>query len=293
MVKRRKKLGLALGGGGARGLAHIGVIETLVENQIPVDYIAGTSIGAVIGGWYALKGDVNELKEMFLDIKPQDIFPTKNILLNQRKGIVIKGESVHQTIERIFGDALIEDCRLPFAAIATDVKTGEEVILNKGNLSEALKASTSIPFVFNPISLAGRLLMDGGASNPVPADVVRKMGAELVIAVDVSSRWLDVSDVSLDFIHFRKFFTLIASGLSAITYQMARKILEQADIVLRPAVIHFDLLDFDKAQEIIRIGRIETKDNLEEICRKGGYELAEKSLFDKLADFVKEVGGRL
>jgi len=281
----RKKIGLALSGGGARGLAHIGVIKALIESGMPIDYIAGTSMGAVVGGWYAVSGEIESLEKKMLVVRHKDVFPMRKVLM-KRQGIVIKGESVHKIIEENFGSRKIEDCPIPFSAIATDVKNGDEVVLKKGGLAEALKASIAIPLIFDPVSVADRLLMDGGASNPVPADTAREMGADYVIAVDVSTRWIDLSGVSPDLMHIGQLFSLVSGSLSAASYQLAKKALSQADIVLRPPVLDFDLLDFDRARELIRLGYAETKINLAEIHKKSGYPEPEKGLFEKFVDFL-------
>ncbi|MBI3638610.1 patatin-like phospholipase family protein [Candidatus Wolfebacteria bacterium] len=183
---KKLKVGLALGGGGAKGLAHIGVIKALEAAGIKIDFISGTSMGSLIGGFYAATGDVRVLEELFLKLKKGDIFPMSK-LLRKRDGNLFRDKSIIELLEADIKGVKIKDCKIPFAAVATDVKNGEDVIIKKGSLTDAIRASSALPVVFAPVSMGGKLLMDGGFSNPVPADVCRDMGAEIVIAVDVSS----------------------------------------------------------------------------------------------------------
>lgn len=280
--KTPKKIGLALGGGGAKGLAHIGVIKALEDAGIKIDFIAGTSMGALVGGWYAATCDINSLEELFLKLKKRDIVPVSKIL-RKRDGALFRDKFIVELLEERLGNLNIEDCKIPFRVVATDVKNGDEVIIQSGNLVEAIKASTALPIIFNPASLDGRLLMDGGFSNPVPADVVRDMGAECVIAVDVSSKWHNLSEESLSPFHF---YTTIGHALSIIEYQLARHILEQADIILRPAVLSFSWLAFEHASEIIREGKFELNRNLRQIRAKAGYPELPQTFFEKFLDFL-------
>lgn len=281
-----KKIGLALGGGGAKGLAHIGVIKALEDAGIKIDYIAGTSMGALVGGWYAATGDIDSLEDLFLKLKKRDIVPMSKII-RKKDGVLFRDQAIIQLLEGQVKNLKIEDCEIPFRAVATDVQNGDEVVIRKGSLVEAIKASTALPVIFNPVSLKvslkDRLLMDGGFSNPVPADVVRNMGAEFVIAVDVSSEWHNISGESMNPIHF---YTTIAHALSIVEYQLARRILEGADVVLRPAVLSFNWLAFGEAADIVREGEMELRRNLKEIRKKTGYPELPKTLFDKFFDFL-------
>ncbi|MEK9180519.1 MAG: patatin-like phospholipase family protein, partial [Patescibacteria group bacterium] len=129
MVVKRKKIGLALGGGGAKGLAHIGVIKALKYAGIPIDYIAGTSMGAIIGGWYAATQDIEFFEGEILKVKSKDIFPLGEIL-KRKDGALFRGDSVFRLLDKNFGNIKIEDCKIPFSAIATDVKNGDEVVIS-------------------------------------------------------------------------------------------------------------------------------------------------------------------
>lgn len=281
--RSRKKIGLALGGGGAKGLVHIGVIKALEEANIPIDFIAGTSMGALVGGWYAATGNIRFLENIFLKIKKGDLIshsPAKNIDSRQ----LFKGESFSKFLTEILGDKEIERCSLPFRAVATDVENGQEVILSSGSLVDAILASIALPIVFKPVKIGQRLLMDGGVANPVPADVVRQMGAECVIAVDISSHWIRIDN---DFVGRQELSSLIDSAFSVLEYEVAQHVLKQADLVLRPPVMTYNWLDFFRAKEIIDAGHKETSRHLGTIRKRTGYaKRAPQTIIEKLADFL-------
>ncbi|MDO8676586.1 MAG: patatin-like phospholipase family protein [Candidatus Azambacteria bacterium] len=279
---KHKKVGLALGGGGAKGFAHVGIIKALEAAGINIDYIAGTSMGALIGGYYAATKNIKALEELSLGIKKSDIFPISEII-HMRNGVLFRGESIAKLLDHHLTGLKIEDCKIPFTSIATDVKNGDEIKLKSGNLVDAIRASIAIPMVFSPVEIDGRLLMDGGLSNPVPANIVREMGADVVIAVDVSSRWITAPD---EIINTRDIYSLLRNTLSVIEYQIAKGILKDADIVLRPPVLTYDWLAFDKSAEIIKTGQRELEINLKDIRKKTGYRAPRRTTLEKFFDFI-------
>lgn len=283
MSNKHPKIGLALGGGGAKGLAHIGLIKVLKDAGIPIDYIAGTSMGAIIGGWYAATGDIDLLKELFLGLRKSDVLSPRKILKN-KDGILFRNNEIIELVEARLSGKKIAYCKIPFQAVATDVKNGEEVVLKEGGLLEVLRASSAMPLVFNPIELNGKLLMDGGFSNPVPANVVRDMGADFVIAADVSSRWIDVSEEEIT---PRNIYSIVTNALPALEHQLAQSVLKQADIVLHPPVSRFSWLEFDRSSEIIFEGEGEARANLKNICEKTGCVLPPKTFFEDFVDFLR------
>ena len=183
MEAKRPKIGLALGGGGPRGLAHIGVLKVIEENGIPIDCVAGASMGALIGAVYAAGVETERLEEIALnmDLKQTALMLAPTIA---RSGL-IEGGRVREFIKSFVGDANIEELKIPFAAVATDINTGEEMVIDRGSVAEAVRASISVPGIFTPVRLGERFLVDGGLVNPVPISVVREMGAEAVMAVNV------------------------------------------------------------------------------------------------------------
>lgn len=277
-----KKIGLALGGGGAKGLAHIGVIEALLNAGIKIDYIAGTSMGALVGGWYAATGDITALENFILDIKPDDLLPEKEMVKN-KNGSFFKDISIADVLRKGLENIKIENLKIPFTAVATNAKNGDEFLLNNGDLVDAVRASIALPIVFAPVAIDGQLLIDGGLSNPVPADVVKEMGADYIIAVDVSSKWFTAPEelaTNYDLYH------VISKALSIIEYQIAKNILKNASLVLRPPVLNYDWLEFDKAGEIIKRGKEELELNLREIRRKTGYKKLAQTIAEKFLDFI-------
>lgn len=277
-----KKVGLALGGGGAKGLAHIGVIKALEAAGIKIDYIAGTSMGALVGGWYAATGDIRTLEDLIFNIKKTDIFGIKEII-KRKDGTFFKGESIADRLRKELSSIKIEDCKIPFTALATDAKNGDEVRLKNGDLVDAIRASTALPIVFAPVAIDGQLLMDGGLVNPVPADAVKDMGAEYIIAVDVSSKWL-IAPEELATTH--DMYHVVSSALSVIEYQIAKNILKKTDLVLRPPVLNYNWLEFNRTREIMKIGEQELKLNLKEIRRKTGYKKPTQTIAEKFLDFI-------
>ncbi len=190
-AEARPKIGLALGGGGARGAAHIGVLRVLEELHVPVDYVAGTSMGAVVGGLYASGMSPDEIEQALTSIDWNDTLSDRTSykeLIYRRK----QDESRHLTSFEagLRKGRLISQLPTPFKAVAADIETGEAVVLDHGDLAEAIRASMSIPGVFSPMEIDGRLLVDGGIADNVPVDVVRAMGADIVIAVDVGGPML-------------------------------------------------------------------------------------------------------
>jgi len=181
-----KKLGLALGSGGARGSAHVGVLRVLEENGIRPDVIAGASMGAEVGGAYAAGVSVEELEALWRTMHVGRVMRT--LLPTIPWAGWSSGAEVVRFVRRLVGDVQIEDLPLPFAAVATDLSSGLPHPITKGSLATAIRASLSIPGLFTPVWLDGRLLVDGGVSNPVPVDVARSLGADVVIGVDVLVR---------------------------------------------------------------------------------------------------------
>jgi len=184
MSNQKKQIALVLGSGGARGLAHIGVIKALEEGHIPINIITGTSIGALIGGLYASGMPVKSMEKIVRDI---DKMMVVKIMVPKFFGSgFIDNKRVIEFINELVGDVKIENLKIPFAAVATDLVTGEEVVFDKGLLKDAIMASIAIPTIFQPVLLNDQFLLDGGLSNPLPISIAKEMGADKIIAVNVS-----------------------------------------------------------------------------------------------------------
>jgi NTE family protein len=181
---RRPVIGLALGGGAARGFAHIGIVRTLISYGIVPDVVVGTSIGAVVGGAYAA-GHLDRLEEWARGLQPRNILSYLDLKLNGSG--LIGGDKLAAELEASIGQTRIEDLPLKFASVATEVRTGHETWLTHGRVVDALRASYALPGIFAPVLIGGRWLVDGALVNPVPVSTARALGAEIVIAANLSS----------------------------------------------------------------------------------------------------------
>lgn len=181
---RRPVVGLALGGGAARGFAHIGVLRTLISRGIVPDVVVGTSIGAAVGGAYAA-GQLDAFEEWAMALQPRSVLGYLDIQLNGSG--LIGGSKLANQLEDAIGKRAIEDLSIKFAAVATEVTTGHEIWLTRGSLVDAIRASYALPGIFSPVSVGDRWLVDGALVNPVPVSVARALGAEIVIAVNLNA----------------------------------------------------------------------------------------------------------
>jgi len=181
---RRPVIGLALGGGAARGFAHIGIVKALVAHGIVPNVVVGTSIGAVVGGAYAA-GHLDTLEEWARSLQPRSVFSYLDIRLNGSG--LIGGAKLASELESSMGDTLIEDLPIKFATVATEVRTGHEIWLTHGRMVDAMRASYALPGIFSPVLIGDRWLVDGALVNPVPVSAARAFGAEIVIAANLSS----------------------------------------------------------------------------------------------------------
>ena len=183
--KKGLKFGLALGSGSARGLAHVGVIQVLEAYDIPIDIIAGTSIGSVVGSLYAAGASIDQLEKAALSMKKS----TTLFLIDPalpHSGLISGNKIVEMLNDLALEDKTFDDLKIPFEAVATDVESGAEVILTQGKVIDAVRASISIPGIFTPVKYQDYYLVDGGVVNPVPVNVVQKMGADIIFAVSLA-----------------------------------------------------------------------------------------------------------
>lgn len=278
----RLKIGIAFSGGGAKGCAHIGVLRVLEEMRIPIDYAAGTSMGAIVGGLYASGLDTDELAEAILEVdwadaltdkpsrknrsirrKDDDLryipdlelglgrkglkYPT-GLRSGQKLGLLLRTLTMPvRTVENF------DDMTIPFRAVATDIATGAKVVLDHGDFARALRASMAIPTVFSAVELDGKLLVDGGISDNVPVDVVRAMGADVVIAIDIGSPLLAGPEAG------RSFLTILNQTMGLITRANMAPQLAAADLVITPEVASYGTLEFAAGREIIAKGEAEAR----------------------------------
>jgi NTE family protein len=225
---RSPSIGLALGSGGARGLAHIGVIQVLEEHQVPIGVVTGSSIGALVGALYGSGNDGEALHRIASDTTLLKIIPLFDPSL--RHGF-LGGTKLERLIKRFVGGRGVEECRIPLAVIATDLRSGEVVVFRRGDLASVVRASISVPWVFRPVEIDGRLLADGGLSMPVPAEPAREIGADVVIAVDLDwERPLsDPSDVQAPGVR-----EMGNTSLALLRRHLAAQDARYADVIVRP-----------------------------------------------------------
>lgn len=181
----KKKIGLVLGSGAARGLAHVGAVKVLQEQRIPIDCIVGTSIGALVGACYARNGDITEFEQVVLKTDFKRFLGLVDVNLALMSKGLVQGNKVKELLKPLIGDVTFKDLQIPLAVVATDVYTGEEVVLREGSVLEAVRASISMPVIFTPVKIGERFLIDGGVVNPLPVNVARSMGAGTVLACNV------------------------------------------------------------------------------------------------------------
>lgn len=178
-----KPFGLALGAGAMRGMCHVGVLEVLEQHNLIPDMISGTSMGAVIGGLYAAGVTVDKMKEILATLRKKDVVDFFNIFGLKGNGF-LSGNKSENIIRELCGDINIEDCKIPFVAVAVDVVSGKTVYFDKGNLTDAIRASYAVPGVFAPVKMGDMLLMDGGLKERIPVNILRDKGAKYVIGVN-------------------------------------------------------------------------------------------------------------
>lgn len=254
MLLERKKIGLALGGGAARGLAHIGVLKVLEERGIVPQMIAGTSIGSIIGAIYAKELDADRLEQYALEWSRWKMAQLLDPAL-PRVGL-IKGRKVEAILDSYLGEESFSDLKVPFACVAVDIDTGEEVVIKDGLVASAVRASISIPGIFLPVEWDGRILVDGGLVNPVPVSTVRDMGAEFIIAVNVlpHPQGRISKQGSGDLSRGLNIFAILMQMVDISANLIARASLEGADLVIEPDVAHVSPTDFHLASELIPRG---------------------------------------
>lgn len=183
-MTNNKKIGLALGGGGARGIAHIGAIKVMQKADIQVDYLAGSSMGSIIAAFLALGKDWNELEKELVSYSNKKRL---GALFDFAKvgQAVFKGRKVKKFLKEQFGEAEFKDTKIPLQIISCNLATGKEIVIKQGKLVDAMMASISVPGIFPPVKIGDKIMIDGSVVNPTPVDVVKKMGADIVIGIDL------------------------------------------------------------------------------------------------------------
>jgi NTE family protein len=246
-----RKIGLALSGGAARGIAHIAVLEALEMEGIPIHAIAGTSAGSVIGALYAAGMPLREIRRILLHAKWKDVLR----LTIPRRGL-ISSEGIYRFMEDILPVKKFSSLPLPFAAVATDLKTAEKVVITSGSVARAVQASCSLPIIFTPTEINRKVLVDGGVASQVPVRAAREeLGAKFVIAVNVNYKALELDEYDN--------LIRIATHLSVLwATRNAREEEKLADVVIQVNAKGLSLYDLSKSRELLRRGRKATEDKL-------------------------------
>ena len=287
---KRPKIGLVLSGGGARGFAHIGVLKVLEANRVPIDYIVGTSMGSIIGGLYAIGLSPDEIEQGVKSIawdkvfddtayrryqtfrRKQDDFDLFNIhrIGLTDKGIqlspgLIEGQQIDLALDRLaypgFHVNNYDELRIPFRAVATDIETGKPFVIKNGNIARAMRASMSIPGALPPITIDGKLLVDGGIANNVPINIARDMGADIIIAVDVSAPLSDKKDIKSTVDVTAQLTTIMTRRIADVQL----KTLKGQDILIVPKSKEISSSDFEMYPELIKAGEKAAKRKLRAI----------------------------
>lgn len=260
----RPKIGLALGGGGPRGLAHIGVIKVLEKNNIPIDYIAGTSAGAMVGGMYAYSKNIASLEKHFISknwMQMLSYFADPSF-----KGGFIQGNRMEEFLQEYLQSATFDKISIPFRATAVDLQTGKLNELHEGLLSTSIRASCAIPMLFRPVEINNHLFVDGGLLSSVPVQTVKKMGADIVIAVQLNRYYEPTQDLkTLNILEVGEY------ALNLVERHIAESEITQADFVIHPKVAHVHWNNFiqqDKRENGIRLGEDATNSAISQIRMK-------------------------
>lgn len=264
-----KKIGLALGGGAAKGLAHIGVLEVLEIEGIEIDMVAGTSMGALIGAIYAKGKDIEEMKELatYWGKKNFSLFSDPTLPITS----LVKGKKIEDMLKSIIGNIEFKDLKIPFACVATDIWNGDEVVIKQGLVWEAVRASGSIPVIFKPIERDGNYLVDGGLVNTVPVSVLREMGADFVIAVNVASNVREYSPGANDEdieVKIPNIFNVIMQVVHIANHHEVKSSMIGADVIIEPAVAHIGWSSLQRAPEYILQGAKAARKCLPDILKK-------------------------
>ncbi len=263
----RRVVGLALSSGGARGIAHIGVLETLEKSNIPVDMIAGTSAGSLFGGLYAAGKSTAEIAGFarnlikLIDFKSGLWDPKFRLPWNG----LIKGKSTRKYLAKQFNNATFADTKIPFYVVAADVLSGEEIVFETGPLADAVRASIGMIGIFAPYQLGDNHLIDGGAVNPVPASVLAEKGADIIIACSVipsieEERACERSAAQRQ--SQPNFFGVLSNMMSIMEREIVKTRMSPVDVLIKPKVEVFTAMDYDKADEFLDLGREAAMQNL-------------------------------
>ena len=235
------RIGLALGGGAAKGFAHIGVIKMLEASGIHPDVVAGTSAGSVVGALYASGMDAFQMQQVAFGLDEAKIRDVRLF-----SGGLVQGKALQDYVNQLAHNRPIEQLELPFAAVATQLETGQRMVFVRGNTGEAVRASCSVPGVFEPVEIRGRHYVDGGVVSPIPVDAARQLGADFVIAVDISATPNGSNPQGM--------LNIVGQSITIMGRQLAAQEIARADVVIRPDLSGIGPTDFEQKNLAILAG---------------------------------------
>lgn len=235
------KIGLALGGGAAKGFAHIGVIKMLEASGIHPDVVAGTSAGSVVGALYASGMDAFQLQETAFGLDETKIRDVRLF-----SGGLVQGRALQDYVNQLLHHQSIEQLKIPFAAVATQLETGQRTVFVRGNTGQAVRASSSIPGVFEPVAINGKHYVDGGVVSPIPVDAARQLGADFVIAVDISTKPNGSNPQGM--------MNIVGQTIAIMGQQLGTQETARADVVIRPNISAIGPTDFEQKNQAILEG---------------------------------------
>lgn len=241
----KPKIALVLGGGAARGFAHVGVIRALEQEKIPIDLVVGTSVGSLIGAIYASDRNSFDLEWTAFQLQKEDLFDFGVISTVAGMGFA-KGDKLEAWVKGHVKTANIEQLKIPYAAVATDLNWGQKVVLDRGSVARAVRASSAIPGVFQPVQHMGKILVDGGVVDNIPISVARAKGADLVIAVDISANVGNTDITNLLGVSLQA-----ANIMFALNVEHSKK---DADVLIAPAIGDVGTLDFTQKKRCMEAG---------------------------------------
>ena len=321
----RDKVGLVLSGGGAKGTAHIGVLKVLEQHNIPVDYVVGTSIGAYVGGMYALGYEVSDIEAIMLgmpwDESYSDFIPRESLAYDKKQhrdrynisirlgysdgefkvphGLLL-GQSAYQILQRstdtVRSFDSFDDLAIPYRAVASDIATAKMVVLDSGSINEAMKASAAVPGIVAAVEIDGKTLVDGGITNNMPIDVIKAMGADIVIAIDIGSPLAEQSELTSTVSVLNQLSTILTNNTS-----LAQKtLLTEKDILLRPAIDKLSTTDWSVMPQALKLGEQEAQAQLDTLMKlaindadyqayKSQKKLKAKKWFDALPRDIAKI----
>lgn len=267
-----KKIGLALGGGAAKGLAHIGVLRAFDEQNIKISYISGTSVGAIVASYYAFGKNLDEIDQLGERLKAKSVFK-----LNLDKRGFVSTDSIKQMLLKDIGDVNIEDAKVPLAICTTDITTGESVVFKKGKLIPAVCASVAVPGLFTPVEHDGRLLVDGGITQNVPVPAVKSMGAGITVAVDLNG--VNEYQKPMDI------FTVVGNAIDIAIDARTKEQVKSADIKILLDLSKYSLLDnSSNKQKLINEGFKSAETQLKKLVWYRRF-----NILNTLRKFIKQI----